>query len=243
MTRVVVISQARLGSQRLAGKVLMEINGRSLLDIHFSRLKHAETVSDIFFAIPEGAADEPLAKHIQSLGGNVCRGSENDVLERFVHCARASRADIVVRVTADCPFIAPEIVDQTVRSFMSTPSTDYAYMDLSTCSRGFDVEVFSAEALYRAGSEAVLPYEREHVTPYLYQHPDIFNILPVMYSCKGLENGRLCVDTTEDFKLASAVASHFGENISTATADQIMRYLESSQDVLNLNNGVAQKLL
>ena len=243
MKRVVLISQARLGSSRLPEKVLKPLLGRSMIARQYDRLMRAKSLDQVCFAIPDTDDNDKLRDHLHAMGASVSRGPEMDALSRFAICAREQDADIVVRVTSDCPFIAPELIDQTVNAFLDA-DVDYAYMDLSSCARGFDTEVFSAKVLYEAEREATSNADREHVTSFIYTHPERFRLLGVKNMSKALENGRLCVDTLDDFLMAEAIIKAFGDaGIAEASADQIMRFVEGHDEVRAMNAHVEQKLL
>ncbi len=243
MSRVVIISQARMGSTRMPAKVLKTIEGCSLLDYHAARLKRSRSADAICFGIPDTAENDVLDDAAKALGVDVCRGSEHDVLARYAACARTMKADIVVRVTSDCPFVAPELIDRTVEAFRRSPAADYAYMDLSSCARGFDVEVFSSAVLYDAADKARTPHELEHVTPFIYNHPDMFTLVAVESGVSPLDSGRFCVDTTEDFAFATALIEHFGNQIAMQSADSSMRFVESRPALMALNANVSQTML
>ena len=173
MTRVGVVTQARVGSTRLPGKVLIEAAGRTMLDHHIDRLT--------------AAGLERLRRHHRRAGrrparrarrlGAACpcyRGSEADVLSRYAGCARANALDVVVRVTSDCPLIDGDVVAEGVTRFLQLRDEhgDDVYLSNTlerTYPRGLDFEVFAASALYRADRAATSRSDREHVTPWLYQ--------------------------------------------------------------------------
>jgi glutamate-1-semialdehyde 2,1-aminomutase len=161
--RVVAIVQARLGSVRLPGKVLAEVGGRPLLDLLVQRLQGAHSVDEVVLAVPEGEVDELLAAHAEQLGIRCVRGSEHDVLDRYRSAAVASDADVVVRITADCPLIDPALVDRVVARLV-VDGLDWAVTGTSIPD-GLDVEVCTRDALERTWSNAASRYDREHVFP------------------------------------------------------------------------------
>jgi sialic acid synthase SpsE/spore coat polysaccharide biosynthesis protein SpsF (cytidylyltransferase family) len=187
--RIVAIVQARMGSTRLPGKVMREAAGEPLIGHLLDRLARCERLDQVVVATPVG--DEPLVGYLKERGATVYEGSERDVLERYVGAAKEHEADVVVRITADCPLIDPVLVDQVVDFFLAG-SFDYASNTLERgFPRGLDVEVMSRAALERAHAEAREADEREHVTLHIYRHPDRFRL--------GSFERRLCVDTAEDF--------------------------------------------
>ena len=188
-TKVVAIIQARMGSTRLPGKVLLELAGRTMLGRVVRRVRLAGLVDEVVVATTNAPADDPIVDECRRLPVACFRGSEHDVVERYHRAAAAYRADVVVRITADCPLIDPEVTDHVIRAFLQH-RPDYASNTLHrTYPRGLDTEVFTAAALARACHEASEPYQRTHVTPYIYQHPEYFRLLAVT-RCEGLGIGR-----------------------------------------------------
>lgn len=164
---IVAIVQARMRSTRLPGKVLEDIAGRPMLWHVVSRVRHAKLVDQVVVATSEKASDDPIASFCECEGIACFRGSENDVLDRFYRAARQFGADVVVRITADCPLLDPVIIDRVIQE-CRTGTYDYVTNTLRyTYPDGLDVEVFSFEALERAWREAMTQTQREHVTPYI----------------------------------------------------------------------------
>ena len=204
-SRVVAIVQARLGSVRLPGKVLHPILGRPALEILVERLGSATLVSDVALAIPDTPANDELANFAAATGMGCFRGSEGDVLDRFVGAADASAAEIVVRITGDCPLVAPEIVDQVI-ALLIEQRYDYVGTGRSFPD-GFDVEVLDVAALRRAGLAATEPFDREHVTPYLRRDPFRSGIVE---ADEAVPDERLTLDEPEDLEVVRAVFEWFG---------------------------------
>lgn len=200
--RIEAYIQARMGSTRLPGKVLKEVLGRPLLDYLVERVQEAKELCDLVILTTTQAIDDPIAHYCKEKNLACFRGSEENVLERYYKCAHSRKPDAIVRITADCPLIDPEVIDRAVKVFReSRPSVDYVSNSLEqTFPRGLDVEVFSFKALEKAYREAQTLYEKEHVTPYLYRHPELFRLQNV--SCSpSYPQHRWTVDTPEDFAL------------------------------------------
>jgi glutamate-1-semialdehyde 2,1-aminomutase len=159
--RVVAIVQARLGSVRFPEKVLAEVDGRPLLDLLIERLKGAASVDELVLAVPEGQRDHALAEHAARLGVRCVRGSEHDLVDRYHAAAVATDADVIVRVTADCPLVDPELVDRVVGVLLDE-GKDWVATG-RTVPDGLDVEVCTAPVLARVREEATDPSDREHV--------------------------------------------------------------------------------
>jgi len=205
---VVAIIQARMGSSRLPGKSLAEIEKRPMLWHVVNRVKRATLVDRVVVATSTAPADDAIEKMCLENGVPCYRGSENDVLDRFYHAARAEKAAQVVRITADCPLIDPEAIDRVVRRFQRG-DLDYASNDLvRSYPDGLDTEIFSFPALERAWHEAGKSSEREHVTPYL--RSDRFRIANVWNDSTSLfRHYRWTVDEAADLEFVRAVYKAF----------------------------------
>jgi spore coat polysaccharide biosynthesis protein SpsF len=210
--KVLCIVQARMGSERLPGKVMKEINGQHMISYTLNSLKKSKYIDEIVLATSTMEINDPLAEYVQSINFNVFRGeNEDNVLERYKLVADKYDGDIIIRVTGDCPLINPIIVDHVVTKFLIY-DYDYVRLDVpDTFQRGFDVEVFSKEALDKVYSkvcskdniekEEYKPF-REHVTYYIYNHQDEFKVGYVKGEGKYFENRdvNLSVDTYEDLE-------------------------------------------
>lgn len=239
--RTVAVIQARVGSTRLPGKVLAEIGGVTMLERVASRTGRAATLDEVVVAIPEGAADECLVDACARAGVTAVRGSEDDVLDRYLQAAEVTVADVVVRITSDCPLIDPEVVDEVVRAF-HRERPDYAANTLQRCwPRGLDVEAVARGALETAGREAREPYERVHVTPYLYRHPERFRLLPVV---GPFQHGdlRWTVDTADDLAMVREVYSAFGNDDGFGWLE-VLELLARRPEIEAMNRAVPQKTL
>ncbi len=172
--KVVGILQARMGSTRLPGKVLMQAAGMSLIRHMVNRVRRSSHLDELWLATSVDASNDPLADEMASAGIAVFRGSEDDVLSRFAAVAEQTGADWIVRLTGDCPLHDPEIIDAVISYAVDyADHFDYVCNSLRpTYPDGLDVEVFTREALSRAAREATTPLQREHVTPFIHRHHD-----------------------------------------------------------------------
>jgi spore coat polysaccharide biosynthesis protein SpsF len=207
-SKATAIIQARMGSSRLPGKVLKDVNGKPMLAHVIERAGNAKRISQVVVATTLDPSDDILDSFCREMGVSVFRGSVHDVLDRFYNAAVVFHADPVVRLTADCPLIDPELIDLTLDSFYQK-KVDFAANRLPppftrTYPIGLDVEVCSFAALERAWMEAILPYEREHVLPYLYDVPGRFNIFKLDYD-HDLGSLRWTVDTPEDLEVVRTI--------------------------------------
>ncbi len=239
--RVVAVVQARLGSTRLPGKVLLPLGDRSVLDHVVGRVDRASTVDEVVVATTTDPGDDPLAALAERTGRPVVRGSVDDVLDRFMAAARAHDADIVVRITADCPLIDPAVVDQVVAAFRDG-DWDYAANTLEprTFPRGLDTEVASRTALARAWAEDDDPAWREHVTPYLYRHPDRFRGRAVRAPIDRSEQ-RWVLDTPADYELLGRIVAALGRD--DAPWREVLALVDAHPEWHALNRGIEQKVV
>jgi glutamate-1-semialdehyde 2,1-aminomutase/spore coat polysaccharide biosynthesis protein SpsF len=170
MTTAVIV-QARTGSTRLPGKVLKHLCGRTVLEEVLRRCQSISGADAVVCAIPAGADDDALVPVAERAGAMVVRGSTSDVLARYAQAAKAARADLVLRVTSDCPLIDPEICAQVIE-LRARENADYACNNMPpSFPHGLDCECFTRDALDRAARDAKEPYQREHVTPWLRTQP------------------------------------------------------------------------
>lgn len=199
---VEIYVQARMGSTRLPGKVLKTVLGRPLLSYQIERLKRVKRANAIVVVTSTAKEDDQIVRLCENEGIPCYRGAEEDVLDRYYQTAVQRRPDAVVRITADCPLIDPEIVDLVISKYIDEfPKWDYVSNSLiSTFPRGLDTEIFSYRILEETAQQARALAEREHVTLYMYNHPERYKLKNVA-STIDLSNYRWTVDTVEDFEL------------------------------------------
>ena len=238
--RILAIIQARMGSSRLPGKVLADIQGQPMLWRVIERVRVTTTVNDIVVATTTELADDVIASFCGEHGVNFFRGSGSDVLDRYYRTACRYEAQAIVRITSDCPLIDPEIIDQTVRAY-SAAQPDYASNTVArTYPRGLDTEVLTFTALESAWSEARESYQRAHVTPYLYENPSRFRIVSVTGD-KDYSSHRWTVDTEQDLEFVRAIYSR-GQGKEFRLRD-VLRMIEHEPHLSEINRSVVQKSL
>ncbi len=243
---IVCVVQARMNSSRLPGKSLKKVGKWTIVEMVLKRASQAHLVNRVILATSTNPANDPLVEHVTNLGFTVYRGSENDVLTRVFQAAKTQRADIVVRVTGDCPLISPKLIDHAIESFLRR-NVDYLTITIGEdkeCAypRGFDVEVAKFGALAKAAVRATQKYEREHVMPYLYTHPDQFAteyLLPDPSDCRP--KYRLCVDTVDDYQLVLSFYKHFKDDLISIDYRSIIEFLDAHPEIASMNRGVRQK--
>jgi spore coat polysaccharide biosynthesis protein SpsF len=240
--RTVAIVQARMGSSRLPGKVLADLVGAPMLERQLARIGCACSVDEVVVATTDGAADDPVDAFCRQLGLAVFRGSHSDVLSRYVGAAAMARADIVVRLTADCPLLDGAIIDRVVQA-LRDEDVDYASnIRPRTYPRGLDVEALTRAALGRCAALATSPAAREHVTWFIHtERPDLFASTSVVSSSDDSDL-RWTVDTSEDLAMVRALYSQLGLAERHAPYAEILAWVRAHPDVSSLNALIAQKL-
>lgn len=241
---VVAVIQARSGSTRLPGKVLRTLMGVSVLEHVIHRVRAAPGIDRVVVATTTLAADDAVAARAEAAGAAVTRGSEADVLSRFAQAFREHGGRIGVRVTSDCPCLDPVLLGQAIREFRSAdPAVDYLSNAIErTFPRGYDIEVFRVDALLEANSSAMDDSSREHVTPYLYRHPEHFRIAALTRPdpC-GTAEWRLTLDTEEDWRVISALFDSLGHKSLLFGLAEVEEFLTEQPQILGWNRNVIQK--
>lgn len=216
--KIIAVTQARTGSTRLPGKILKQINGKTLLQIHLDRLKQSSLINHIVVATTINPEDEVVFNLAQSWGFDSYKGSESDVLDRFYQAVKNEKPDWVVRVTSDCPLLDASLVDQVIAYVIENDADYGSNVLLEQFPDGQDIEVFKFSALEKAWNEATKTSDREHVTPYIRTNSD-FNkgalFKAVNFSCEGdFSKIRMTVDEAVDFELIQLLIQELGENKS-----------------------------
>lgn len=239
---IVIIIQARMGSTRLPGKVLKEILGKPLLGYQIDRLRRVKSVGEIVVATTNQPRDQQIIDFCRREKISCFLGSEKDVLERYYQTATSNNADVIVRITSDCPLIDPEIIDKVVGFFLEHSDTyDYvSNVEKRSYPRGMDIEVFSYDALQKSARFANSPEEREHVTLYIRGHPDRFSIGSVANK-KDLSKHRWTVDTEEDFQLIRQIIEALYPINPNFTMQDVLDLLHSHPKWIEINKNVQQK--
>lgn len=245
--KTVIIVQARMTSTRLPGKVLMPVLGKPMLEYQIERLRRVNRADTVVLATTVNATDDPVAALGERLGVPVFRGSEADVLARYHGAAQAVQADIVVRVTADCPLIEPDVADQCIEEYQVSQETCQPYHYVSntltrTYPQGLDCEVFSFDVLDEAFEEAAKDFEREHVTPFIYQRPERYRVAQVTQK-EDWSEYRWTVDTPEDFELIRRIIEALYPANPQFNRFDAMALLDRHPDWRQLNEAIRQKKL
>lgn len=234
-----IITQARTTSSRLPKKVLMKLNGVSVLEHHLKRLEWAQY--PIFVATTINKTDDEIVSICEELKIPYYRGSEDDVLARFYECAKKFNLDVIVRVTSDCPLIDGELIRSGIQKFLESNENSYVSNCIErTFPRGFDFEVFSMKSLEAAFKNAHDKFEREHVTPYI-RNPEKNKGISLV-NIKRSENAgefRITLDEEDDLKLIKNLIEV--QNMIDKKADEIIYFLKSHREIAQINAHVEQK--
>lgn len=235
--KIVAIIQARMGSTRLPGKVLMELAGKPVLAHVVERLRACRRLDGIIVATSVNASDDAIDCWCAQAQVPCYRGSLQDVLDRYVQAARACGADAVVRITADCPAIDPFIVDEVVANFVDG---GYEFYGLKgEFPDGLDCTVFAISALERAWRDAHLPSEREHVGPYIEKNPQIFRS-GGLEKFQGLQHMRWTLDEPRDYAFLSAVFSRLYQANHPFSAGDVLTLLTREPAIALINAGIVR---
>ena len=237
--KVVAIIQARMGSTRLPGKVLKEIEGRTMLARVVGRLRGSSLINELLIATTDRPTDDAIVEECRRSSVQVFRGDEENVLDRYFRAAQFAQADVVVRITSDCPLIDPQVTDQTIAAFFREMPAYASNCVVRTFPRGLDTEVMTVQALEQAWRNADQPYQRTHVTPYIYEHPDEFKILSLT-SDADFSRQRWTVDTPEDLEFVREIYARFKKRENFRWSD-VLALLDSEPALTELNRSIIQK--
>jgi len=242
--KIAAIVQTRMDSTRLPGKVLLDISDKPMLWHVINRLSFAKKIDEIILAIPDTKENDILEKFTKDNKVKCSRGSEGDVLSRYYKTVKEFKIDIIVRVTSDCPLIDPQIVDLVIKKHLNLDA-DYTSNTLKrSYPRGLDVEVFNFNVLEQTYKEAKEYYQREHVSPYIYEHPEIFKLQNIRAEEKlKYPEFRLTVDTKEDLELVREIYERLYKPKNIFYTEKIIDLFNKYPYLTKINNYVRQKNL
>ena len=237
------IIQARCGSTRFPNKVFALIDGKTLLWHVVNRLKYTKMIDDIIIATTVSAKDDKIEKWCKDNNVHCFRGSEENVLNRYYSASEAFPSDYVVRITADDPFKEPKVIDAVITKLIEG-GYDHVTNNLPpSFPEGLDCEAFKKEALDRSEKEAETAFEREHVTQYIYHHPEIFKIGNVS-NPKNLSHLRWTIDKEVDFEMVKAVYAHRNpKNKGILLMDEILDILKANPEIAKINSEVERSAM
>lgn len=240
---IICIIQARVGSSRLPNKIFLDLEGKPVLARVIERLQRSQFINKIVIASPDKEADDKIENFISDnyKDVGVYRGSENDVLDRYYKAAEKFKADIIVRITSDCPLIDPEVVDKIIKNFLDK-KIEYVSNVLGerTYPRGLDTEVFTFEVLKRIWREAREADDREHVTLYLRKHPEFFRAFNVRNE-EDYSRFRLTLDEENDYELIKLVYKNLFQKNENFGLREIMELFKKEPTLAKINLAIEQK--
>jgi spore coat polysaccharide biosynthesis protein SpsF len=238
--KIIAITQARYGSTRLPAKILKEVNGQTLLEIHLSRILQSKTISKLKIATTDEEGSKYIVEVANKVGVEYFKGSVDDVLSRFYGTAEPEKPDYVVRLTSDCPLIDPNIIDTIVSYAIKNPDYDYVRTQDTSFPDGLDTEVMKFSALEKAYMEATLTSEREHVTAYIWKNGTadggfIFKTFnyPNANGKYSADDYRITIDEPEDFEVIKHLIEIFGINKGWKT---YIDYLTEHKEIYAINS-------
>jgi spore coat polysaccharide biosynthesis protein SpsF len=232
--KVTAIIQARMNSTRLPGKVMMEVMERPLLNFQIERLRFSKMIDNIIITTTVNKEDDPIIKLCQKEGLNFYQGSEDDVLDRYYQAAKKYNVNHIMRLTADCPLIQPDICDRIVDTYFDS-GCDYVCTG-ETFAEGLDCEVTSFRVLSQAWQEAKLKSEREHVTLYIRNHPEKYRLFIVENKTDD-SRYRLSVDEKEDYFVVNAILENLYKGSDDYfTIEKIKAFLNTNPEIYRLNS-------
>lgn len=240
--RTIAIIEARMTSTRLPGKVLLPILGRPMLELMIERVRRAQRIDQVMLATTVNASDDAIVELAQRTGVGWYRGSEEDVLERVLFAAQSVNADLIVELTGDCPLIEPRVIDKLIEVYAGNNFDYVANILKRTYPRGLDTQVFSTATLARVAGLTKDPHDREHVSLYIYQHPEHFYLhnveseLPQRYW-----NLRWTVDVHHDFQLVEKIYAALYPNKPNFTMYDILELMDAKPELAELNRSIEQK--
>ncbi|MFF2178490.1 cytidylyltransferase domain-containing protein [Lysinibacillus sp. NPDC058147] len=236
--KIITIIQARIGSSRLPGKVLKPLNDSDVLSYVVKRCRQINGVTEVIVATSNLPQDDAIAEWCETNRVTYYRGSEQDVLDRYVQAAKPYSPDYVMRVTSDCPFVDYELANDLV-TLIKEQQVDVIDIEIAL-PRGLAVEIISYDALYRIHEISTEERHREHVTYYAYEY--MLEFTRATYTPKEaiqVPMLRITLDTDEDYSLCQAVAHHFNDPL--VKSSEVVRYLQENPDIAKLNAHIEQK--
>lgn len=237
--KTVIIVQARMTSTRLPGKVLKTVLDKPLLEYQIERLRCITAADGIVIATTNNDTDQPIVDFCNRLGVAYFRGSEEDVLARYHGAAVKYNADIIVRITSDCPVIDPAVCSKAITYFINNQH-QYDYVRLEQYPRGLDAEIFSFKVLDECFREAIEQPDREHVTPFIYHHPERYRIKHMTCN-EDYSHHRWTVDTPEDFELVKRIIEELYPIKNIFDFVDVLDVLNKNPEWYYINNAVQQK--
>jgi len=239
--RIVPIIQARMGSSRLHGKILSKIEDITMLEHIYRRVSYCKNIDDIIVATTTLVEDNLVEELAIRNGYKYYRGSENNLVNRYYNAAKTFGADVIIRITADCPLITPELIDKNIEFFLSSDCDILSYRSEDGLTRGLDNEIFSFKTIEHLNSKVTDLSELEHVTLHLYNNSDIYKVLSPQTEDIYLRPYRLTVDEDADLELIKKIYSALYKKGTIIDYKDVVKLLDSREDFRQINSHIKQK--
>ena len=237
---VISIMQARMGSKRLPGKVLKTIKGKTLLELYLNRVKPSKLINKIVVATTDLEQDNTIEDLVVRLGFECFRGSEKDLLDRYYKCACSYNAEVIVRITPDDPFVDYQVVDRGISIFLEN-DVDFVTNHLTpTFPEGLDVEIYSFSAIEKLWHQAKLLSEREHVFPYIQNHPEEFRIINFTQE-EDFSHLRWTIDYECDYEMTKVIYEHLYDQKKLFLQKDIIQLLQKNPEIPEMNAHIQRK--
>lgn len=242
MSRTIATIEARMTSSRLPGKVLIEAEGRPMLELMIERLRFVPELDGIVIATTANSTDDPVEALARRLGVGFWRGSEEDVLARVLDAATAHDADVIVELTGDCPLIDPVLISDTVKHYRDS-GADYVSNGLKPgYPMGMGSQVFGTAVLADVARRTNDPVDHEHVSLYIYRHPEIYSLSGVEAPAEhSRPEMRLTLDTKEDLEVIRAVFAALRPTRPNFSLSDIIAFMDANPEIAAINSKVAQR--
>jgi len=229
-----------MGSSRLPGKVLKTIKDKTLLELYLNRVTPSKLIDQIVVATTDQTEDNEIAKLTERLGFECFRGSEQDLLDRYYQCARKYHADVIVRITPDDPFVDYQVLDRAILIFQEN-NVDFVTNHLTpTYPEGLDVEIYSFSALEKLWYQAKLLSEREHVYPYIQNHPEEFRIINFTQE-QDSSHLRWTIDYECDYEMTKVIYDHLYDQKHVFLQEDILQLLQKHPEIAEINTHIQRK--
>lgn len=242
--RKIATVEARMASSRFPGKILKDILGKPSLEHLVDRVRKSKLIDEVVIATTVNPLDDSVEEWAKSSDISFYRGSEEDVLSRVLEAAKAYQADLIVELTGDCPLLDPVLIDEVIQHYLDN---DFDYVSNNkerSYARGFDTQIFSVNVLDEVNRLTQDPADREHVSLYIYEHPERYKLStvkapPALFAPEM----RLCVDTPEDFQVVNSIFQALYPKNPAFSAEDIMLFMNKHPEIAALNSTIKQKTI
>ncbi|NQU81376.1 MAG: glycosyltransferase family protein, partial [Bacteroidetes bacterium] len=237
---IIAILQARMGASRLPNKVLLKIKGKTLIELYINRVEQSQLIDKVVIATTKKPEDDVIQEIVTQLGHECFRGSENDLLDRYYQCAKKYKADVVVRITLDDPFVDYRVTDRAVQIFKDNQVDFVTNHFKPTYPEGLDVEVYSINALEKSWNEAKLLSEREHVFPYIQNNQDQFKIINFEQE-RDYSHLRWTIDYECDYEMTKVIYDYLYDKKPIFLQEDILELLKKHPEISKINIHIKRK--